>query len=430
MDSQKSRRLMSAVIAVLLLVYVGYQFYKTHHTDYQTETASYYTASDSVSVSGVAIRKETYVNYNGGGVVDYMLSTGNHVAKDGKIARIYSTETQATAQRNLESTESEIEKLQNLQSAGTAYAADIDTVTGRINGTLTDIISNTLSGDFSGASGKRDDILYLINEKQMISGKVNNFNQRIKTLESRSKSYEAAAGSPEKIVTSPSAGYFVNETDGLEDAFDFSNILSITSSQIQTLQNTSSKEKAGAIGKICGDYDWYFVCNVSSDKAEEFSRLVSGGSIQINFPFVSTETVPVMVAAVNNGSDSKAAVVLECSYMDKSLAPIRNETAQIILNSYSGIRISKSAVHFTEVSKTSKGKNGKTQTAKENVMGVYVLNGSNVNFRQVVPEFSTDSYIICDPSPEKDEIFTGSTVSLNDEVITEGTDLYDGKVIK
>lgn len=430
MDSQKSRRLMSAIIAVLLLVYVGYQFYKTHHTDYTTETATYFTASDSVTVSGVAVRKETYVNYSGTGVVDYMLSTGDHVAKSGSVAKVYSTEAQAAAQRNLESTESEIEKLKNLQSAGTAYAADIDSVTGNIDDTLTDILSNTLDGNFYAASQKRDNILYYINEKQMISGKVNNFSQRISALESRSKSYEASAGSPEKVITSPAAGYFVKKTDGLENTSDYSKILNITCSQVKAMQNEECSEKSGAIGKICDEFDWYFVCNVPSNKAEEFSRLVSGNDIQINFPFVSTETVPVTVAAVNNGSGSEAAVVLKCNYMDKSLAAIRKETAQIILNKYSGIRISKSAIHFAQLEKTNKDKNGKIQTVKKNVMGVYVLNGSNINFRQVVPEFSTDSYIICDTSPDEDELFNGSTVSLNDEVITEGKDLYDGKVIK
>ena len=420
---------MSAIIAVLLLVYVGYQIYKTHHTDYKTETASYFTASDSVTVSGVAIRKETYVNYSGGGVVDYMLSTGDHIEKSGQVARVYSTEAQATAQRNLESTEKEIGKLKSLQSAGTAYASDIGTVTGRINNTLTDILSNTLNGDFTGASEKRDNILYLLNEKQMISGKVSNFNQRIETLESRSKSYKAAAGSPEKTIASPDAGYFVEETDGLENAFDFSKIPSITSSQIKDLQNATCTKKAGTIGKICSEYDWYFVFNVSFDKAEEFSRIVSNNAVQINFPSVSAETVPVTVTAVNEGG-SEAAVVAKCNYMDEPLAPIRKETAQIILKKYSGIRVSKNSVHFAQAVKTSKDKSGKTQTVKENVMGVYVLNGSNISFKQIVPEFSTDSYIICDPSPQNDKILTGSTVSLNDEVITEGTDLYDGKVIK
>ena len=429
MDSRRSKRLMSAVIALLLLVYVGYQFYRTHHTDYKTETASYFTASDSLSVSGVAIRKETYVDYSGGGVVDYMVSTGDHIEKGGQVARVYATEAQATAQRNLESTESEIEKLKSLESAGVAYASDIDTVTGRINETLTGILSNTLSGDFTGASEKRDNILYLINEKQMIAGKVNNFDQRIKTLESRRDTYKSAAGSPEKKLVSPAAGYFVKDTDGLETAADYADAANITAAQVKALQSTAHAAKSSAAGKICGEYDWYFVCNVSADKGDTLGRLISGSGVQLNFPFVSSGTVPASVVAVNK-SGSESAVVLECDRMDKALASIRNETAQIILGKYSGIRVSRDSVHFAEVTVPAKGKDGKTKEVKKNVMGVYVLNGSNIAFRQILPLFSTDSYVICEQNPGKDEVLTGSTVSLNDEVITEGTDLYDGKVVK
>ena len=52
-----------------------------------------------------------------------------------------------------------------------------------------------------------------------------------------------------------------------------------------------------------------------------------------------------------------------------------------------------------------------------------------INFKQIVPLFSTEGYVICDTNPEED-LMTDETVSLYDEVVIEGTDLYDGKVIR
>ena len=47
---------------------------------------------------------------------------------------------------------------------------------------------------------------------------------------------------------------------------------------------------------------------------------------------------------------------------------------------------------------------------------------------------SSGSYVICkeltDIDPEWKELMTKSSIRLYDEVIIEGTDLYDGKVVK
>lgn len=115
--------------------------------------------------------------------------------------------------------------------------------------------------------------------------------------------------------------------------------------------------------------------------------------------------------------------------MNSSLASLRDETAQITLHSYTGIRVGKNTVHFADVSKTVKNASGKAVTQKENVEGVYVVNGRVIQFRQIFPEYSTDSYVVCDPDPPQEDLMTDSTIKLHDEVIVEGTDLYDGKVI-
>ena len=64
------------------------------------------------------------------------------------------------------------------------------------------------------------------------------------------------------------------------------------------------------------------------------------------------------------------------------------------------------------------------------VNGVYVMLGSEIVFRLIVPLYSTSTYVICDPNPDEDELMTSETVQLYDEIVVEGTDLYDGKVVK
>ena len=153
-------------------------------------------------------------------------------------------------------------------------------------------------------------------------------------------------------------------------------------------------------------------------------------------PFASAEPIPATVAAINQKDrESEAAVVFQCSYMNEELASIREETIQIQIAEYTGIRVSQKAVHFETVNQTVTDEEGNTRTVKhENVRGVYVMHGSEIEFVQIFPLFSSGSYIICemleDGSPSEEELVTDRTVQLFDEVVVEGTDLFDGKVVK
>ena len=59
-----------------------------------------------------------------------------------------------------------------------------------------------------------------------------------------------------------------------------------------------------------------------------------------------------------------------------------------------------------------------------------MLYGSEVQFKEISILYADNDYVLCDPSPADGTLFSGETISLYDQIITEGNDLYDGKVIK
>lgn len=431
MNSSVLRRIASGVLAVLLLFYVGYQVYKSHHSTIKTESADYFTASNSVQTTVVAIRKETLLKSSFRGVADYIISSGDKVCQKGTIAKIYENESQVSAQRQLEEVDKSITQLQNLQQPGNTYSFDADNANERICLKLTDILGNVNSGDLSQANSQKGDLLNLMNERQVGTGKIKNFSSRISALQSQRSALTAQAGNPIGSVISPEAGYFIQSTDGMENAFDISQVSSISSSQIRKLENIKRAPVAGAIGKISRDFDWYLVCVIPSDQVIGFKQLDTDETVSIRFPFVSGTSVSATVAAINQAdSNSEAAVVLKCMDMNSSLAGIRTETAEVSVKEYTGLRVSQKAVHYETLTKKEKNSGGKTTEVKKDVEGVYVLHGSQLNFRQIIPQFSTDNYVICDPNPNEDDLFTDQTVNLYDEVVVEGTDLYDGKVVQ
>lgn len=71
----------------------------------------------------------------------------------------------------------------------------------------------------------------------------------------------------------------------------------------------------------------------------------------------------------------------------------------------------------------------KRSQKKRRSAGVYVRFGSELTFKEIVPLYSDNSFVICDPDPDDEALFSGDTIQLYDEVVVEGTDLYDGKII-
>ena len=127
-------------------------------------------------------------------------------------------------------------------------------------------------------------------------------------------------------------------------------------------------------------------------------------------------------------------MVFRCSYMDSDIAAVRNEAIQVTVATYSGVLVNEQAIHFEDVEYTTTDEDGNTVTnVQENVKGVYVLYGGKLQFVQVFSDHSVNGYAICKTelsSSEQEMLVTSSTIQLYDQVVVEGTDLYDGKIME
>ena len=432
MNSPLIRRLAAFCVAFLLLFYIGSQVYNANYTSVKTEVAVYVQADDPgtaeiVQATGTAVRKESVIQQQTNGVITYVVEDGGKVSKGGTVAELYATEQDAAAQKQIETLNLQISQLQKLSSPGSTYAVDQDSLTKQISQKLIALLQTSASGEYDSLDEPREDLLYVLNERQIVTNKVANFNDRIASL---TQQRDALTANRQVLgtITAPSAGTFISEVDGYESVFDYSSILTITPEQYQEKLQTQVSPPADAVGKICGEFKWYFVCVVSAEDAMKF---IEGNAVSLSFPFATSGSVTAVVRAVNQESiESQAAVVLECSTMNEELARLRTETCAVSVTEYSGIRVSQKAVHFAEVTRTVENEDGEETTETREVKGVYVMHGSEIVFRQIVPLYSTSTYVICDPNPDPEELMTSETVQLYDEIVVEGTDLYDGKVVK
>ena len=113
------RRIASAVVAFLILFYIGYQIWTANYQSIRFETANWATVADSFQTTGYAIRQETLITQdNTQGVVGYRLEDGEKVSQGGAVADIFSSEDAAAAVQQSEQLEAEGERLESLGDRG------------------------------------------------------------------------------------------------------------------------------------------------------------------------------------------------------------------------------------------------------------------------------------------------------------------------
>ncbi|MFQ6829625.1 MAG: HlyD family efflux transporter periplasmic adaptor subunit [Acutalibacter sp.] len=433
MNSKKIRTIGAVLLAVLVLVYVGYQGYLATHRSIQTETAMYGQVSDVLQAQSFIIRNEQVIDESANGVLSYRVADGTRVAQGGVIADVFSTEEDASAQRTIEQLDEEIANLQALSQPADYFVANPSMLADQIYSAMEDVALGVNQNSFSQLTTWKESLLSALTRRQLITGEesAENLSQRISQLESQRSSLESQAGDSIGTISAPQAGYFISSVDGLESAVDVEDVENLTVAQVEELLSRDATRDSSAVGKICQDFNWYVACVFDED---DMVHLEGVDSVYLDIPFASTEQIPATVVARNYDKDSgDTAVVFQCSYMDSDIAAVRNEAVQVTVATYSGVLVNERALRFEDVEYTTTDEGGNTVTqVAENVRGVYVLYGGQLEFVQVFTDHSVNGYAICKTelsSEEQEALVTSSTIQLYDQVVVEGTDLYDGKVV-
>lgn len=391
-----------------------------------TEIAVKYDYSESISADAIIIREETVVKNNiADGVEYYMVNDGDKVAVGSVVAKVFTDETDALFYNKIHEIDEKIAILESLNTPYDNVSTDA-AVDAQIYLNIFSLLNAVNNGDFKDRDTSAESLVYSINQRQRIVGTVSDFNPQIQTLQQERTKYSDAGSSSIAEIMAPKAGYFVANVDGYENIYDYDNVTELSVddlSKVYVPENISDN----SIGKIVSGLDWYIVCKLSADEALSLSH--SESYPEIIFSSATDEPVPVDLVALNQSSkQSDAVAVFKCNYMNSTLSSLRNESVQIVINSFEGVRLSKDALHDDYVQVVDSEGELTGETAR--VQGVYILHGSELLFREVSVVFAGSDFVIVDINPDSAILKSDKTIIINDEVVIEGDDLYDGKIIK
>ncbi|MDP4120467.1 MAG: HlyD family efflux transporter periplasmic adaptor subunit [Bacillota bacterium] len=421
------KRLIAIFFALIIVLFIVYSFVRSDNGSVATETAETISVSNSINTTGFVVRDESYITNDNKGYVSYLYDDGSSMNVGGTVAYLYAKESDATAKLQEDRLSTEISQLQQLNSLTNDTEIGLDSVKQQTSLKLYDLFDQLNENAFTELSQKRSDLLYLFNESQIIMGSVKDFNSRIKQLTSEKDKIIQSSSPKIGEVTTKQSGYFVGSTDGYENSIDYNNVKNITKSDLEHVKQNKNVG-SDVLGKIVKDSNWYIICPLTSSQTQLLTNDIN--NVYLSMPLASTDKLPVTVVAINQTSKvSDGVAILECDYMSPQLATIRNEAVVISNETFTGLRVSKSALHEDFAYKTTEDKQEKEQTTKKKVQGVFVKHGNELVFKQVYILYSSNDFIVCDPNPPDGVIFNGETIQLYDDVVTEGKNLYAGKVV-
>ena len=207
-------------------------------------------------------------------------------------------------------------------------------------------------------------------------------------------------------LTAPFSGYFSDNVDGYEQILTPEVLDELTIDTFHELtQQGKVQADSSSMGKIIQGFSWYLVSEVSTEDA---NRLTEGQNLRINFTQASMEAPVSVYSIIKEHNSETALVVLEGTSFDSEMVSMRSQPIEIIIASYTGLRVPKQAVRMDG-----------------NEIGVYILSGSVEKFKTIHKLYETDSYYVVEQSATD----AGALVA-KDQIIVRGKNLQNNMVVR
>lgn len=428
---QVIKKVIAALVTVLIIVYLGYVFGRAGFTQVKTVSAVQTTVYDSIDVNAYIVRSEKYVEYKENGVISYTVSDGDKVSKNENIADIFENANMSSKKQELDELEKNLAALEQLEKNIGTFTQTPDEIDKSISEFLCRSNISVAEGALKTADKNILDVLYSINERQLITEKSVSYQEKIDEVKARIEEIKKSDNSIQKNkgINASVSGYFSSHTDGYEQAFDIKKLSELMPGALDEGKIQKKDVSKNVIGKIIDKVYWYIVFEVNSQDA---IKIKNAAYLKVNIPVVSNDNILLETESINQPDKSgNALVVMKGTYMNEQMSNVRNEDVSILLDDFTGIYVPKTAVHEKTLKYTSVDEDGNETTVEKSTSGVYVRIGNEISFKQIEPIYSGEDYVISNVSV-KDENIADDTEVLRvyDQIVTEGANLYDGKIIQ
>ena len=396
--------LIIALLSLFIIVIGVGQVFFAGGKELTTETALSYSMEEEVPFEGVYMRDETLIYSSGNGVISYEHADGSKVGKSSVIARRYKSESEVEYRREIEELTGQIQVLENAEKLIGTDNSQLEVISSQINEQHSKLVSLILDGDYSAAVEAQNGMLEALCKREITLKESDGYSEKISELESRISQLEARLSGDVTNVYADGTGYFVSNVDGYEGEVTLYDTEGMTAKRIQSIIEDPDKSRGNAVGKLISGYTWRVAAVI--DKENLFG-INAGTDVTLR---VGSEgmLIDAEVVSVTDNGDGTAVYIFECDRLTSEVVSGRTARFKLVINSYGGLRVNRDAIYYND----------------EGERGVYIVRGTSLAFKKINVIYWGEGYVICSQEGGDDYL------KLYDRIVTEGKDLYDGKVVE
>lgn len=400
--AQKAALALLWLFLIAMLLFILVQFFIIFHNPYRTETALLSTMSDSVTVKGVAVFDA--VEVPGSGEYGYLVQDGERVTGGSVIAEQYDDSSQGILRERLDRLARNIDLLNRSQ---TATASDLNVLTNQTRQALYSLLDCLDTAEYSGIAQAEDEYLLAQNRLQVSTGQATSFAETIQELQAEHDEIEQQL-SALPTVQATQNGYFISTEAAPRIRPDGEQLAAAAPLELQQALEQGFPEVEGEqLGQIVTGFSWLFYGSCDLATADQLEGL---STVQISVPGKQHTPLSAQVnELVRDEENGVAKLVLECQTINANVLSFGVENLKIDLYTYEGIRIERSAMHIVDGAR-----------------GVYVKYGNLQRFLKITTLYENENYLLIPPNGA---LGSENEVRLYDEIIVEGSNLRDGRLL-
>ena len=406
------KALPGTVAIVVLFAVVAVTFFHTTDgftTIVDVEPASIVVEKDYMSFSAYTLKHEKVIKpneYNGG--IYYLANDAQRINPGDPLVRVYENDVDKNTLELSRELDRCIALLEKSIGDGVFTLGESKEVKQNLSALYLDMMKASLNGDGSVITVQADNLLTLLNQIEMFSG---DGEQLKKSLDNYRKEREKLKGQYSgayETINADEGGYFYRDVDGYESIFSSENIDELTYDSFLDMTQKEPLDEA-YVGKMLLDYRWYLVIPTVKGISDSFNV---GEVYDISFPDSGNRTLKMALDnVIYDSTGARSLMVFICGIVDESFDFLREQQVNITHKNITGYRIPESAV--CEIG-------GNT--------GVYILSDGMASFRKVVILYEGDGYyIVSSENGTQGDYY--KYLKLNDNIIVDCRNMYEGKVI-
>ena len=406
-------------LAVVLAVYLGFYALRAFQDPYGTTLVYLYTVNDSVEADGLIVRREQVLPAQSG-IVEITRAEGERVGVGQEVALVYQNSQAQSNQEQLDALELEIDLLEYAisQSGGVDSAARLDE---DILQALVNLRAACALGDYTDLEEQVLEIKSDVLKRGYTYGDgltSADLSAQLQDLRNQRSALQQQSAFTTGRVTAPQSGTFSNLVDGYESLLTPESVFQLTPSSLaELIDNPPAADSA--LGKLITSSRWYFAASLPGEAADGLSQ---GGVAPLRFTGEFSRDVAVTVEQIGPAEGGQTLVVFSSDRYLSQITLLRHQTAELIFESWSGLRIPTAALRLLQEEQTDEETGQVTQTTR---LGVYALVAGRVTFKEVeVLTEGEDYYVVRPVGTGRDALRAG------EEIITRGLDLQDGQLLE